>query len=347
MAKAAGPARQSKHVVAVLAYDGLCTFEFGIVVELFGLPRPEFPGWYEFVVCASEPGPLTAVGGVTVMPAAGLNALKRADTVIIPGWRSADERPPRELVDALIAAHRRGARLVSICGGVFVLAATGLLDDRRATMHWRDADTLRRQYPRIRVDPDVLYVDEGSVLTSAGSTAGIDLCLHIIRRDHGARVANLVARGLVTPPHREGGQAQFIPTPVGDEERPWLARLFEWAERRLHEKLTIDRLAREANMSTRTLARKFAQTAGTSPTDWLIGLRVARAKDLLETTAHPIERIAAECGFGSGATLRHHFRRRVHKSPAAYRAQLSACRSPTKRMASGRPKRAGRQLSRS
>ena len=338
MPKPARPLRRSNHVVAALAYEGLSTFEFGIVVELFGLPRNEFPAWYEFVVCSADPGPLTAAGGVTITPTAGLTALRRANTIIVPGWRDVDERPPRELVDALIAAHRRGARLVSICSGVFVLAATGLLDGRRATMHWQDADTLRRQYPRIRVDPDVLYVDEGSVLTSAGSAAGIDLCLHIIRRDHGARVANQVARRLVMPPHREGGQAQYVPTPVGEEERPWLARLFEWAQRRLHEDLTLDRLAREANMSKRTLARRFAQTAGTSPADWLTGLRVARAKDLLETTSYAIDRIAADCGLGSAATLRHHFRKRVRMSPAAYRAHFAAPethKSYPKRMAEG------------
>jgi AraC family transcriptional activator FtrA len=236
-------------------------------------------------------------------------------------------RPAKALVEALVAAHRRGARLVSICSGVFVLAATGLLDGRRATTHWRFAPALARQYPRIEIDPDVLYVDEGRILTSAGSAAGIDLCLHIIRRDHGARVANQVARRLVMPPHREGGQAQYVPSPVGDEERPWLARLFEWAQRHLDEDLSLARLAREACMSKRTLARRFVETAGVSPASWVIGLRLARAKDLLETSTRSVEQIAASCGFGSAATLRHHFRARLDTSPAAYRARFSVKRT--------------------
>ena len=317
--------RQSKvkkHVVAAIAYDGLCTFEFGIVVEMFGLPRPEVDNWYEFIVCSPDRGPLAATGGVRLTPSADLTALRRADTIIVPGWRDHDEKPPRELVESLIAAHGRGARLVSICSGVFVLAATGLLNGRRATTHWRYAAALAERYPLITVDPDVLYVDEGSILTSAGSAAGIDLSLHIIRRDHGARIANLVARRLIMPPHREGGQAQFVPEPVGDAERPWLAHLFEWAQRRLHEPLTLEQLAKKARMSERTLSRRFAETTGDSPASWVIGLRVAKAKDLLETTKRSVERISADCGFGIAATLRHHFRERVGMSPTAYRARF-------------------------
>ena len=321
------PAKRSRadatrHVVAAIAYDKLSPFEFGIAVELFGLPRPEFSNWYEFVVCAADEGPLKTIGGLEVKASSGLATLRRAHTIIVPGWRKLEERPPAALVEALKAAHRRGARLVSFCSGVFVLAATGLLDGRRATTHWRSIAALRRQYPRIIIDPDVLYVDEGNLLTSAGSAAGIDLSLHIIRRDHGTRIANAVARRLVMAPHREGGQAQYVPTPVGDEDRPWLARLFEWAQRHIDEPLSVERLAREACMSTRTLTRRFADTAGVSPTDWIIGLRVARAKDLLETTTRSVEQIATSCGFGSAATLRHHFRQRVHMSPARYRARV-------------------------
>jgi AraC family transcriptional activator FtrA len=331
---------RKRHVVAAIAYDGLCTFEFGIVVELFALPRPEFEHWYDFVACTADAGPLRTIGGLQVSAGRGLAALRRAHTIIVPGWRDVEERPPAELVDALVAAHRRGARLVSVCAGVFVLAATGLLDGKRATAHWRDVASLARQYPRIIIDPDVLYVDEGSILTSAGSAAGIDLGLHIIRRDYGARVANIVARRLVMPPHREGGQAQFVPSPVGDEERPWLARLFEWAQRHLNEPLPVERLAHEACMSKRTLTRRFAETAGSSPTDWVIGLRIAKAKDLLETTTRSIEQIAVRCGFGSAATLRHHFRQRVQMSPAQYRARFRVREaSPTRR-----PTRAGKNL---
>jgi len=324
---------RKRHVVAAIAYDGLCTFEFGIVVELFGLPRPELTSWYDFFVCSADAGPHTTIGGVQLTTGRGLAALRRAHTIVVPGWRDVEERPPAELVEALVAAHRRGARLVSVCAGAFVLAATGLLDGKRATTHWRDVASLARQYPRIIIDPNVLYVDEGSILTSAGSAAGIDLGLHIIRRDYGARVANVVARRLVMPPHREGGQAQFVPSPVGDEERPWLARLFDWAQRHLNEPLPVERLAREACVSKRTLTRRFAETAGSSPTDWVIGLRVGKAKDLLETTTRSIEQISASCGFGSAATLRHHFRQRVQMSPAHYRARFRIKEVPDTRSA--------------
>jgi len=318
----AAPSPRRRHLVAALAYDGLCTFEFGIVVELFGLHRPELEDWYEFVVCSTERRPLSAIGGIQVVPSAGLSVLSRANTIVIPGWRDVDERPPQVLIDALLKAHRRGARLVSICSGIFVLAAAGLLNGRRATTHWRHAEQMRRMYPGVKLEPDVLYVDEGSVLTSAGSAAGMDLGLHIVRRDFGARVANQVARRLIMPPHREGGQAQFIPAPVGDEERPWLAHLFDWAQRRLQDDLSVERLAKQALMSKRTLSRRFAEAAGVSPGEWVIGLRVSRAKDLLETSSKSIDQIATVCGFGSAASLRHHFRHRVQMSPAAYRARF-------------------------
>lgn len=315
-----------RHLVAAVAYDGLCTFEFGIVVELFGLDRPELDPWYDFVVCSTEVRPLRATGGIQIVPSVDLSALRRAQTIVIPGWRDANEPPPRDLIDALLDAHRRGARLVSICSGIFVLAATGLLDGRRATTHWRYVELMRRRHPAVRLEADVLYVDEGNLLTSAGSAAGMDLCLHIVRRDFGARVANAVARRLVMPPHREGGQAQYVPSPVGDEERPWLAHLFDWAQRRLQDDLTVDRLAKQALMSKRTLTRRFAEVAGLSPGEWIIGLRVSRAKDLLETSDDSIDRIARRCGFGSAAVLRHHFRRRLQLSPAGYRAQFRRTR---------------------
>jgi len=309
-----------QRTVAALAYDGLCTFEFGIVVELFGLPRPTMKSWYDFKVCALEPGPLRAIGGLTVTPAQGIEQLHRADMIVIPGWRDHRETPPVRLIDALRRAHRRGARLVSICSGVFVIAATGLLNGKRATTHWRYTGELARRYPEIHIQPDVLYVDEGDILTSAGSAAGIDLGLHIIRRDFGTLVANQVARRLIMPPHRDGGQAQFIERPVADEGSPWLSRLLEWVERHLAEDLTIDSLARQVCVSKRTLTRRFIDTTGTSPADWVAGLRIARAKELLETTALSVEEVAEKCGFGSSFTLRHHFRKRMQTSPLAYRA---------------------------
>ncbi|MEP6729843.1 MAG: DJ-1/PfpI family protein, partial [bacterium] len=189
----------------MLAYEGLCTFEFGIVVEMFGLPRPELDSWYSFSVCGMDHRAVRATGGITIKPNGDLRELVRADTIIIPGWPKPIVAPPERLVRALIRAHERGARLVSICVGSFVLAATGLLDDRRATTHWRFADQMARDFPRVRIEPDVLYVDEQDILTSAGSAAGIDLCLHIIRKDFGTIVANTVARRAVVSPHREGG----------------------------------------------------------------------------------------------------------------------------------------------
>src|SRR5690349_4358949 len=220
---------------------------------MFALPRPELQvPWYEFRVCAIDPGPLRAPGGITVRPRAGLGALATAGTIVIPGWRDIDERPPEALLKAVRAAHARGARLVTICSGVFVLAAAGLLDGKRATTHWRYVDQLRARYPRIEVEPDVLYVDEGSVLTSAGSAAGIDLCLHVVRRDYGAEVANQVARRLVVPPHRDGGQSQYVRSPVREQGSDGLAPVMEWAIGRLDKRITIRDLAKKAAMSERT-----------------------------------------------------------------------------------------------
>jgi AraC family transcriptional activator FtrA len=310
--------------VAALAYDGLSPFEFGIVVEVFGLPRPEIRvPWYRFEVCSLERRPLRATGGVTLRAAAGLEALRRAGTIVIPGWRSPDERPPQRLLDAVRAAHARGARLVTICSGVFVLAAAGLLDGRRATTHWRYVDSLRRLHPRVRVEPDVLYVDEGEILTSAGSAAGIDLCLHLVRCDHGAEIANQVARRLVVSPHRDGGQSQYVPIPAGTAEGGGLGRVLEWAQRRLHETLSVARLARQAAMSPRTFARRFREETGTTPHRWLSHQRVLAAQQRLETGREPIDRVAEGVGLRSAATLRVHFRRRLQTTPTAYRRRFT------------------------
>lgn len=312
------------HVVA-LAYDGLCTFEFGCTYEIFGLPRPELNRpWYRFDVCAAEPGPLRAAGGLVVETPYDLGLIERADTVVVPGWRDADAPVPRPLLEALRRVPERGGRLVSICSGVFVLAAAGVLDGRRATTHWRYAALLARRYPDIRVDADVLYVDEGPVLTSAGSAAGLDLCLHIVRRDHGAAVANAVARRLVLAPHREGGQQQFVAAPLAREAgNGRLAALLDWLPGHLDEPLTVADLAGRAGMSLRAFQRRFRQTLGTTPGAWLIRQRVARARELAETTQLSVERIAAEAGFGSVETLRHHFRRLVGTTPSRYRRSFA------------------------
>jgi AraC family transcriptional activator FtrA len=307
--------------VAALAYDGLCTFEFGIAVEMFGLPRPELPVWYDFRVCAIERGPLRAAGGLRVHADGGLGVLEGAGTVIVPGWRGADAPPPPKLLAALRAAHARGARLLSFCSGVFVLAATGLLDGRRATTHWRYADALAARFPRVRVEPDVLYVDEGSLLTSAGSAAALDLSLHLIRRDHGPQVANQVARRAVVPAHRDGGQAQFIPSPLPAQGES-LGALLEWMRRRLDRPLPLAELAARARTSERTLLRRFEAATGRSPRQWLIEERLGRARELLEGSRLSIEQIADRCGYGHADSLRHHFRRALGLSPARYRERF-------------------------
>nr|WP_262271914.1 transcriptional regulator FtrA [Microvirga sp. HBU65207] len=313
-------------LVVALAYDRLSTFEFGIAVEVFGLPRPEMgPDWYRFAVCAIEPGPLRATGGFQIMADGGLELLEEAGTIVIPGWRGPHAEPvPAELVEALRRAHGRGARLMSICSGVFALAATGLLSGRRATTHWQHVENLSRLYPDVTVEPDVLYVDEGRVLTSAGSAAGIDLCLHVVRADFGPEIANRLARRLVVPPHREGGQAQFIEHPVPPaREGLRFAPLFDRMRARLAEEQPVAALAAEAGMSVRTFLRRFKAATGLPPGEWLLAERLARARDLLESTGESIEAIAGATGFGSAATLRHHFRTRLGTSPAAYRGRFA------------------------
>lgn len=310
------------HRVAVLAYEGLNTFDFGIAVGLFGLRLPKSDHWYSVSACGLGKSPLPALGGVLVMPRRGLACMQQADTIVIPGWCNPDIPPPPGLVRMLRMAHQRGARLVSICSGAFVLAAAGLLNGRRAATHWKLSDRLSKRYPQIKVESDVLYVDEEDILTSAGGAAGIDLCLHIIRKDFGTVAANNVARHLMVSPHREGGQAQFIDKPVGERAHPWLAHLLEWSECNLHSDITIRRLAVEASVSRRTLSRRFVEATGLSPHRWITSLRLRRGKDLLETTSLSIEEIAEQCGFQSGALLRHHFREQVKISPRTYRNQF-------------------------
>ncbi|TVZ66900.1 AraC family transcriptional activator FtrA [Rhizobium mongolense USDA 1844] len=309
------------HVV-VLAYDGLCTFEFGIAYEVFGLPRPEMgEGWYHYSVCGVEPGPLRAAGGLSVSVDRGLEALAEADLIVVPGWRSIDAPVPEPLIDALRQAHERGARIMSLCSGVAVLAASGLLSGRRATTHWRYVAALAARYPEIAFDATVLYMDEGSILTAAGSAAGIDLSLHVVRGDFGAEAANSVARRLVLPPHREGGQAQFISAPVLEErEGMRLGPLLEWMRERLDEEQSISLLAQKAGMSLRTFQRRFEKTTGLSVGEWLLKERLRHARDLLERElAASLDDIAAASGFGTLATMRHHFRKRLATSPSAYR----------------------------
>ncbi len=311
--------------VVTLAYDGLCTFEFGVAVEVFGLARPEMgEDWYRHATAAIEPGPLRAAGGLTVSASGGLELLKEADLIVVPGWRGIDEPVPVSLIEALCVAHAGGARLMSLCSGVAVLAATGLLDGRKATTHWRYADTISQRHPEIHLDPDVLYVDEGQILTAAGSAAGIDLCLHVVRRDFGTEAANSVARRLVVPPHREGGQAQFIVRPVPQErEGQRMGPLIDWIEANLQREVTLAEMAARAGMSSRTFQRRFRDLTGHSPGEFLLTRRLRHACDLLERRASlSLDDIAVASGFGTPATLRHHFRTRLQTSPAAYRARF-------------------------
>lgn len=306
--------------VALLAYDGLCTFEFGTMVEIFGLPRPEFERWYRFHVAGLERGPLRATGGVIVEAPHGLRTLDRAGTIVVPGWRGLEDPVPDALVRKLRRAHEEGARILSVCSGAFVLAAAGLLDGKRATTHWKYADELARRYPEIEVDPDVLYVDEGNLLTSAGSAAGIDMGLHLVRRDHGAAIANAVAKRLVVPPHRDGGQKQFVEMPVGvDPDEEAFARVLDHVRGNLRRPHTVEGMARRARMSERTFARRFREVAGTTPHRWLQQERVRLAQSILETSSLPLERVAERAGFSDAQLLRLHFKRVVGTTPQAYR----------------------------
>ena len=318
------PLQAANRTVAVLLYDGLGTFEFAIAAEIFGLDRPEFGlDWYRFVSCSERGRPVRANGHVSITPEADLGALAEAGTIIIPGWKTTGEPPSAAVAKAIGEAHSRGARLATICSGVFLLASIGLADGHCVTTHWKYVDRLRSLFPGLNVNPDVLYVDSGNILTSAGSAAGIDLMLHIVRSDFGPDRANQVARRLVMPPHRDGGQAQFIERPMPRQANSRLAALLDMIRARPVERWTIQRMAREAAMSERTMIRRFKESVGASPGDWLTDTRVDAARQLLESGAASIEEVAELAGFGSVATLRHHFRNRIGVSPARYRARFT------------------------
>jgi transcriptional regulator GlxA family with amidase domain len=310
----------ARHRVVAVAEHEVSPFELSVACEVFGADRSFLRDpWYAFTVASPGRTALRTDLGMQVLPDDDLSALDRADTVVVPaGGR--DEGPSAELADALRSAHARGARIVSLCTGAFTLAATGLLDGRRATTHWGVADELARQYPGVEVDPAVLYVDEGDVLTSAGAAASMDLCLHIVRTDFGADIANALARRIVVPPHRAGGQAQFVETPVDTDDAPdTLSQVMDWAVEHLHEDVSIEELSRRAAMSERTFARRFRGATGTTPYQWLLGQRVALAQRLLETTDLPVEVVATRAGFGSPAAMRVHFQRIAATSPQSYR----------------------------
>jgi AraC family transcriptional activator FtrA len=311
-----------RHHVVTVVVDGMTALEPSVSSEIFQLDRSDDLGvpWYRHTFCTERPGRVKLRGGFDIFVDRGLDAIARADTVVIPGWRAPRDEIGPELATALRKAHHRGARLVTFCTGAFALAAAGLLDGRVATTHWERSADLARSFPAVKVDPAVLYVDDGDILTSAGSAASIDLALYIVRSDYGADIANKLARDLVVPPHRDGGQAQYIdaPMPPCADTDP-LASTLDWALAHLDLALSVEQLAHHATMSTRTFIRRFRQSTGTTPHKWLTRQRVAAAQALLETTDLSIERIADQCGFGTGASLRSHFQRQVHCSPQAYR----------------------------
>ncbi len=309
--------------VAVVVLDGFSPFELGVPCEVFGQDRTEegLPG-YEFSVVAGEPGPLRSEMGFVLQAEAGLEVLERADLVVVPApsqERCARADWPEALLAALRAVVARGDRVLSVCTGAFVLGAAGLLDGRACTTHWRHARRLAAMYPAAKVDPSVLYVDEGQVITSAGTAAGIDACLYLVRKEHGSRIANAVARRMVVPPHRDGGQAQFVERLVAPPAHDTLADVMEWMQRHLDQQVSVSELASLAAMSPRTFARRFVQETGTTPQRWLIGQRILLAEQLLEESGETVDRIAERAGFGNATALRHHFRAWRATTPNAYR----------------------------
>jgi len=326
--------------VALAVTDGMLHFELAVAYEVFGAAPPGLADqWYQVFLCGSG---AVSVGLFRLEPDSGLDQLARADTVIIPACSDVDEDPPTDLVEAVRAAYDGGARVASLCTGAFLLAAAGLLDGRRATTHWAHAGALAARYPRVEVDPDVLYVDNGRVLTSAGKAAAMDLCLHLVRLDHGSAIANAVARRLVVPPHRAGGQAQFVTTPVPAQDNHALADLLAWVTERLDQPLTVEGMARQANMSSRNLGRVFKSVTGTTPLQWLLIQRIRRAQELLEITDDSVDTIASATGMGTATTLRRHFNRTVGVPPDTYRRTFRSTRPAVNDVIVGRRREAAK-----
>jgi transcriptional regulator GlxA family with amidase domain len=317
--------KPSIDTIAVLAFDGISPFHLSVPSMVFGEERAVDGGpCFEVRVCAAERGPLRTPAGFTVEVTHGLEALDDADIVIVPSWRESGPPAPPALLQALRDAHQRGAVLVGLCLGAFLLAEAGLLDGRPATTHWLAVPSFAERFAQVKLQPDVLYVDDGDVLTSAGTVAGIDCCLHLLRVRHGAEAANRAGRRMVVAPHRQGGQAQYIEQPVrAPAERDRMGQLLEWLGANLNEPHTLDGLADRTLMSRRTFTRHFRQATGTTVGQWLQGQRLALAQRLLEGTGKTIEAVAAEAGFGSAVSLRQGFRGAFGVSPTAYRRQFS------------------------
>ncbi|HCT74987.1 MAG TPA: AraC family transcriptional regulator [Micromonosporaceae bacterium] len=306
--------------VAVLAFDQIAPFELGVLCEVFGTDRTEdgFP-WYDFKICSVDGKPVETRSGFTITPHADLSPLDTAELIAVPA-HPIDTDLPQEAIDALVRAEARGAWILSVCSGAFALGQAGLLEGRRCTTHWKYADQLAERFPTAQVVPDALYIQDGRVITSAGTAAGIDACLHLVRQVHGAGLANKLARRMVVPPHRAGGQAQFIEAPIPEQANcETLQPLLEWLLTHLDEPLTVDDLAHRTHMAPRTFARKFRAETGASPHDWLTHQRVLFARRLLEETDLPVEQVAVRAGFGDAATMRHHFSKRAGTTPQHYR----------------------------
>ncbi|MCZ3389177.1 MAG: helix-turn-helix domain-containing protein [Actinomycetia bacterium] len=311
--------------VAVLALPGIAPFELGVVCEVFGIDRSDvgLPA-FDFAVVSEGAAPVTTSSGFTIAPEHALDRAELADLICVPASDTDCAVSPavRELLHQTIA---RGGRIMSVCSGAFTLAAAGLLDDRPCTTHWFHMDEFTSRFPRAQVVPDVLYVDDGPIITSAGSAAGIDACLHVVRQELGAAVANGIARRMVVPAYREGGQAQFIERPVPDTESVTLGPLLDWMTENIDVDVSVDELAARAHLSPRTFARRFKAETGSTPHAWLTRQRVQHAQRLLEETDEPIERIAGLCGFGSATLLRHHFVRQRGTTPQAFRRAFRSC----------------------
>lgn len=311
--------------VAVLALEPVAPFELGVLCEVFGTDRTAdgLPG-YDFAVCGRTPGPIRARGFELTLDH-GLERVAQADLVAVPAWGTAAEEPVgSDVIEALQAAHARGAMVMSVCSGTFALGAAGLLDNRRCTTHWKHTDELRRRYPTAQVQPDVLYVEDDRVFTSAGTAAGIDLCLHVVRAQQGSAVANAIARRMVVPPHRDGGQAQYVDHPLPATQCATLQDLLTWLIANVHAELTVAQLAARAHLSPRTFARRFRAETGTTPHHWLTGQRLLRAQQMLEESDESVARIAQLVGFGNAATMRHYFARWRGTTPAAFRRTFRA-----------------------
>lgn len=309
----------------MVAFDGISPFHLAVPCLVFGEDRQaDGSPRLRLRVCGVQRGVLRTNAGFTIDAPCGLQALRHAHTIVVPSWHDDGTPAPPALLRALRLAHRRGATIVGLCLGAFVLAEAGLLDGRPATTHWHLVPEFARRFPQVRLQPEVLYVDDGSVLTSAGTAAGIDCCLHLLRRRYGAEAANRAARRMVVAPHRQGGQAQYIEQPVrAAPERDRLAPLLDWLGRRLHEDHSLDALARRALMSRRNFTRRFREATGTTVGQWLQNQRLALAQRLLETSERSVEEVAAACGFGSAVSLRQHFGAAFKVSPSAYRRQFS------------------------